>query len=575
MDRRHTTVTYWLGQVGKVVPLLFLLIFFIYPLGSILELSLFSDGIFDTSGFEAILSNSYYRETLWFTIWQATLSTILTLVLAIPGAHVFARYHFAGKSIILALATVPFVLPTVVVAAAFTALVGEDSTLNRTLIDIFQLDDAPIQLERSLTLIFIAHVFYNYAVAVRIISSFWGRQTDHIQEAAAMLGATPAQTFWRVTMWLLMPAILAAAALVFMFTFTSFGVILLLGGLQHATIEVEIYQQTLAFADFNTAGALSVIQLLATLLMMIVYTRLQTSTTTTLQYTNARPNPPRTGGAKLWVVVNLFVIIILIVLPLIALVERSLTVGQSGFSTTHYDALDENTRGSIIFVPPLEAVSNSLRFASWATVFAMILGTLAAYLLAQRGRLSRWLDPIFMLPLATSAVTLGFGFIITLDGDGWIDQWLINTFNLEESPLNLRNSFWIIPIAHTLVGLPFVVRSVLPALQSIPPALNESAAVLGAPPLQRWWRVEFPLISRSIVVGAVFAFTISMGEFGASVFVSRFDQPTIPIVIFRFLGQPGINNYGQALAMSVILMAVCVTGFILIERFNRENTRQW
>jgi thiamine transport system permease protein len=163
-----------------------------------------------------------------------------------------------------------------------------------------------------------------------------------------------------------------------------------------------------------------------------------------------------------------------------------------------------------------------------------------------------WLDPIFMLPLATSAVTLGFGFIIALD----------------EPPLNLRDSFWIIPIAHTLVAMPFVVRSLLPSLRRIRPSVREAAAVLGAPPWVRWWRVDLPLIARSLVVGATFAFTISMGEFGATAFLIRAKQPTIPTVIFRFLGDPGIVNYGQALAMSVILMLVCAVGFLIIERLN-------
>ncbi|HZB94667.1 MAG TPA: ABC transporter permease subunit, partial [Herpetosiphonaceae bacterium] len=160
------------------------------------------------------------------------------------------------------------------------------------------------------------------------------------------------------------------------------------------------------------------------------------------------------------------------------------------------------------------------------------------------------LDPLFMLPLGTSAVTLGFGYIIALDAP----------------PLNLRASPLLVPIAHTLIAFPFVVRAVLPVLRGINPRLREAAAVLGAPPGRVIWEVDAPIIARAVLIGAVFAFTISLGEFGATLLLSRPEFPTMPVVIYRFLGQPGIENYGQALAMSTLLMLVTVLGFVAIER---------
>jgi thiamine transport system permease protein len=236
--------------------------------------------------------------------------------------------------------------------------------------------------------------------------------------------------------------------------------------------------------------------------------------------------------------------------PLLALVLRSFA-GESGFTTQYYQLLSVNTRNSVLFVPPSQAVGNSVLFAALTTILALVLGLITAYLLSRSvGIASRWLDPLFMLPLATSAVTLGFGYIIALD----------------EPPLNLRASPVLIPLAHTLVAMPFVVRSVLPAIRSIPPAIREAAQVLGASPGRVWWRIDMPLISRGLIVGATFAFTVSMGEFGASLFVARPDTPTMPVVIFRLLGQPGAINYGQAMAVSSLLMLVSALAFILIER---------
>lgn len=556
MDRSRTALIWRYAGCGLLLtPLLFLLVFFFYPLGSILQFSLAPDGKLDFAAFQQIFSRPYYRETLWFTTWQAALSTLLTLGLAFPAAHVFAKYQFPGKSLLLALATIPFVLPTVVVATAFIALLGEDSALNGLLMKVFKLEEPPLHLERSLKIILLAHIFYNYAVALRIISSFWSNQSQRIQEAAQMLGASRWMVFYRITLPLLLPAVTAAAALVFMFCFTSFGVVRILGGLKYATLEVEIHYQSLSLFDLPTAGALSVIQLMTTLVMMIVYTNLQRQMTQPLNLQSSRQvaRKPRRWAEKGWLALNLIVMSLLIFAPILALIERSFTLGDGGFTTRYYEQLQENPHRSIRAVAPVAAIQNSLEYAFFVTIFSVLLGTLAAYLLSQKTRFSRWLDPVFMLPLAASAVTLGFGFIITLD----------------EPPLNLRSSYWIVPIAHTLVAMPLVVRSVLPSLRAIKPSIGEAAAVLGASRWQRWRRIELPLITRSIAVGATFAFTVSMGEFGASSFVARPNQPTIPIVIFRFLGQPGLANYGQALAMSVILMAVCAAGFVLIERLNR------
>jgi len=182
------------------------------------------------------------------------------------------------------------------------------------------------------------------------------------------------------------------------------------------------------------------------------------------------------------------------------------------------------------------------------SVFGRFLSTIC---IPRRIVLWRLLDPIFMLPLGTSAVTLGLGYIVALD----------------EPPLNLRTSPLLVVLAHTLVALPFVVRSVLPALRSIHPHLREAAAVLGASPWRVWREVDLPIVARAVLVGAVFAFTISMGEFGATSLIARPERPTMPVAIYRFLARPGTANYGQALAMSTLLMLVCTLGFLAIERF--------
>jgi thiamine transport system permease protein len=210
-----------------------------------------------------------------------------------------------------------------------------------------------------------------------------------------------------------------------------------------------------------------------------------------------------------------------------------------------------NRRGSYFYVPPVVAIRNSLLVAGLTVAASLALGFIAANYLARRaGRWTAILDPLFMLPLGTSAVTLGFGYIIALDSP----------------PLDLRASPALLPLAHTLVAFPFVVRSLLPVLRGIRPSLRGAAAVMGASPWRVWREVDLPILWRAMLVAAAFAFAISMGEFGATALVARPEFPTIPVVIYRFLGQPGALNYGQALAMSTLLMLVCAVGIVLIER---------
>lgn len=537
----------WLRHGLLLVPLLFLIVFFFYPLATILQVSLAPEGQPDLSGLGEL---SAFNDTLWFTIGQALLSTLLTVLLALPTAYIFVRYTFPGKALLLSLSTLAFVLPTVVVAAAFRALLGERGLVNNALVTLLNLDSPPVQLEGTLAIILIVHVFYNYAVALRMIVGFWTNQSPRIEEAARVLGAHGWRLWWEIRLPVLRPAILASALLVFIFTFTSFGVILILGGPRFATLEVEIYRQAVSLFNLPVAAGLSLMQIGLMFVMMAVYTHLQRQTPLDLQSARYVARPPR--GPRQWAVViaNMVVMLVLLFTPLLALVLRSFT-GPEGLTTLYYQSLNVNTRGSVLFVPPLQAVGNSLLFAILTTLLALLLGLLTAYLLARRqSRWTRWLDPLFMLPLATSAVTLGFGFILALD----------------EPPLNLRSSPALIPIAHTLVAMPFVVRSVLPALNSIAPGLRGAARVLGAAPWQVWRWVDLPLISRGLIVGATFAFTISMGEFGASLFVARPDTPTMPVVIYRLLGQPGSLNIGQAMAMSALLMAVCGLSFVVIER---------
>ncbi|MFY9367689.1 MAG: iron ABC transporter permease [Desulfomonilia bacterium] len=534
------------------LPLAFLGVFYFYPLFEIFSLSLAPGGQWDPGNITALFSTGSSLRILWFTTWQAALSTVLTVVLALPAAYVFARYRFPGKSLIQSCTTIPFVLPSVVVAAAFSALLGDRGLANEWLMVIWGFSSPPIRLEQSLAFILMAHVFYNFTVVLRIVGGFWSRIHPGLSHAAQVLGASPWQAFWKVTFPVLRPGIMAASLLVFIFCFSSFGVILILGGPRYSTIEVAIYRQAVHLFNLPMAAALSLLQICFMFAFMWVYTRLQRAASVELTPEAGRivQRDIATGKDRLIVWGTVSFMLVLLAAPLLALAFRSLST-EGGLSLLYYRALFQNPSQSIFYIPPVSAIGYSVGYAAVALVMSLCIALPAALFLSRdRGRATSLLDPLFMLPLATSSVTLGFGYIIALD----------------EPPLNLRTSLLIVPLAHTLVAYPFVVRSILPALRSIPAGLRESAVLLGAAPSQVWWKVTAPLIRMPLVVGAIFAFTVSLGEFGATIFLARPELPTMPLAIYRFLGRPGALNYGQAMAMSTILMIVTAAGFLLLER---------
>jgi thiamine transport system permease protein len=522
------------------LPVAFFGLFFAYPVAAIVERGLHVDGVWRLGRLGEVLAEPGIRHVLWFTTWQALASTALTLLIALPGAYVFARFDFPGKQVLRAVVTVPFVLPTVVVGTAFLAVVGRGGLLDELW---------GVRLDTTVWAILLAHVFFNYAVVVRTVGGLWGQLDPRQEEAARMLGASRLAAWRTVTLPALGPAVAAAALMVFLFTFTSFGVVQILGGPTFSTLEVEIYRQTTEIFDLTTAAVLTLVQFAAVGAILAVHAWTVRRRETALRLVDASVTAARPRGAGQWTLLAgvLATVAVLLVLPLAVLVRRSLDAPGFGY----YRALTSSDGGAFL-VPPIEAIGNSLRYAGAATAFAVLIGGLAAAALTRRdaGRLVRGFDALLMLPLGVSAVTVGFGFLIALD----------------EPPLDLRASWLLVPLAQALVGVPFVVRTMLPVLRAVDARLREAAAVLGASPWRVWREVDLPLVRRALLVAAGFAFAVSLGEFGATVFIARADNPTLPVAVAKLLARPGDLNYGQAMALSTILMLVCAVALLVLER---------
>jgi thiamine transport system permease protein len=513
------------------VPLLFIAVLYFWPVATLLWTTL-RDGTSDRSRFPGI------GEIIWFTTWQAAASTVLTLVVGILPAYVLARYSFRGRRMLLAATTVPFVLPTVVVGAAFLALL-------------------PDQWHGTAFAMILAHVFFNVAVVVRLVGSMIAVIPHDLLSAARTLGASPLRAARLVMLPILRPALWSAAAVIFLFSFTSFGVAKLLGGPTHPTLEVEIARRATQLGDVGGAAVLSAVQL-GLLVIVIVWTSSRQRRAALELHGAAAPRAPRDRRERTLVATVIAAVAVLVGAPIIALVSRSFDVGN-GWSLTAWRRLGtaDGRPGSGLGVDPVASITASLKFAVVAALIATAIGFVAATAIASSPRLGRLLDVSLMLPLGTSAVTIGLGMLITFD----------------TPPFDWRAHWWIVPLGHALVAVPFVVRAMLAVLRAIPRDLRAAAATLGAAPIRAWWQVDARALRRPLLAGAGFSAAISLGEFGATTILSRSGSETLPIAIGRLLGRAGAVPRAQAFAMATILLVLSTTIVMISGTHERIESR--
>ncbi len=541
------------GRLGlgllAAVPVAVVGVFFVLPVGAMLQRGVWPDGSFDPGAVLDVLRRPRTGRVLWFTVWTSTVATTIAVLLGLPAAYVLHRLRFPGRALVRTALLVPFVLPTVVVGLAVRELIADAGLLG-----FLGLDGTPAA-------ILIGLVFFNVAVVIRTVGAAWEGLDRRPAEAAAALGATPTQVFRTVTLPALRPAIVSAASVVFLFCATAFGVVLVLGGVRYSSVETEIYLLTADLLDLPAAAALSLVQMLAVVVLLVVVGRLRAVPDPTVRRVAASPTRPRWRDAPALAVT--LMTLGLVALPVLALVVGS--VRRDGHWTlAHYRALAGSADG-LLQVSVTDALAASLRIALDATWMSLSLGLIVAFVVTRTvrtraGRRARAvLDGLFMLPLGVSAVTLGFGFLIALD----------------QPPLDLRASPVLVPIAQALVALPLVVRVLVPVLAGIDDRQRQAAASLGAGPVRTLLTVDLAVVWRPLLAAAGFAFAVSLGEFGATSFIVRPAEPTLPVVIYRLLGHPGALNYGTAMAASVVLAAVTAGVILVVERLRVPGVGAW
>lgn len=507
------------------LPFLFLLLFFFFPLASAL-----APGILSPSGLTLIylsqlLSSPYIQSLILFTISQALASTILALLIGFPAAYLLAKFQFPGKSLVKAIATVPFVVPGIIVALGFILFFGNNGVLNRFL---FSIGLPGIFLLYSWKGILLAHAFYNFPIPARLISSAWERLDLSFEDAGRTLGLSGFALFRKVTLPRLAPAIAASAALTFIFCFMSFGIVLILGGVKYATIEVGIYTLNSILLQPALAGALALVQgFFSALFLFIILWSAKG-----LSFGESGVNPatrPLSALAKLCILFYVSFMSILVLGPILSVAWFSFT-GPTLPS---------------IGILPLLAVRNSLLIASSVLIITIPLS------LALSGQArSPFFGAIAMLPLGISAVTLALGYVRVFSG----------TF--------LLSSVLVIVLLHSILAYPFMFRGISAAREKISSSLLESARCLGASPWIVFRRIELPLLKGAILVGSIFVFAISLGEFSAAYIAYSSYVYTMPVAIFRFLSA---HDFRSAAGMGVVLMVISAFAFFLLGHLEKNE----
>ncbi|ELZ23664.1 ABC transporter [Halosimplex carlsbadense 2-9-1] len=560
-----------------VVTLALLALMFFYPVGTVLVEAVRVDGAYSLATVVEVLRDPFYfgvfaqalddpavvvrsfpdyRLGLFgFTAYQALLSTIAAIALGLPGAYVLARFEFPGRRTIRSLTALPFVMPTILVAIGFVATFGASGVVTGAL------QSLGLQVSSftgTLGIIVLAHAFYDAPLIARITAASWEGIDAEMTETARSLGASPLRAFRDVVIPQLLPAILTGALLTFIFSFMSFAIVLALGGLSLATVEVWVYHR-ISQLDYGTASTLATMEMLFSLALTYAYLRYEAR-----QRAAGAARPPDRidllGPAtkrRLFAWGYAVVALVVFVLPIVSLIVSSVT-GPEGFTLRNYRFLVERQASAYAFqVKPLTAVTNSLLFGAGTLLLAVPMGVFLAIVSTRQFSGRKLIDTLSMAPFAVSGVVVGLG--------------LLRGFVFGTEAFGYRftvTGALAIVAAHAVGAYPFVTRNVAPALAGIDDSIVESARSLGASRARVMRDIELPLVVPAVLAGTAFAFAISIGEFDSTVILATGDGSyTMPVAIERFIGR----RLGPATAMGVVLLVVTSVSFVIIDRLGEGS----
>jgi thiamine transport system permease protein len=546
------------GELRLLPVILFLLLTFYIPVAVFLAHGIHSEGGWTLTWLKELLFSAYYRKIFVFTMTQAFLSTLLSILVALPGGWILSHLDFPGKKLLKALTTIPFILPSILVVLGFILFWGRGGIINRTLMRITGSDKPVLEILYSFKAIILAHVFYNFPIALRLIAAWWEGLGQNQHHAARTLGASESKIFRTITLPQLLPGMISAGTLIFLYCFMSFAVVLVLGGgPRYSTLEVEVYRLVKYSLDFNRGGALALVETAATLFLTWFYINREN-----------RNIQIQSGGKTriLWkdlsvrsrLLIGVYIVLILFVIfgPILTVMVQSFLVQTTRtspptLSVRWYKEMLQSPGSTLSGSAALLASSirNSLILALSTLGVTLTVGSYASWIMSRyKFRYSSLIESLIMLPMGVSSVVLGMGYL-----------WLRRGGRLSGIPPEIA-----IIMAHSVIALPFVMRSLTPAMKRIRQSILDASRLMGAGGLKQFITIELPMIKPGLITGGAFPLAISLGEINATLILSDAGIPTIPIAILKLIGT---YRFYSACALGTILIVICTAAFILIDAF--------
>ncbi len=527
-----------ISKAFTCIAILFMMIFVIFPICRFIYFISITDFIDNRNIFSTIAS-SYYFDLIMKNLLQASLSTVCSLFIGLPAAFFLYNFDFTGRKIIIILCTIPFILPVVVVALAFREVFTLFSKFN---------------FNESLLVIILAHAYYNMAIVIRVVGPYWRKIHKDLEDASELLGASLINRMRLIIFPMLAPVVFSAAVLVFLFSFTSFGIILIFGNTNFETVELLIYRFSSGLYNIQLAVWFSLLQIVFCTMLFFLFAYFNKSNDLTFLNIN-RTNKKLINSKKitqLCIFVYLSALVFFALIPIVILVISSFSnISNDGYTTQNFVRIFENS-GNLSYISPFQSIKSSIILATITSIIVMSLGFYSAsYFDLKKTKIKKLVDIIFLLPLVVPVITLSFGLIIT--------------FN--QSFYDLRHTFLIILIMHSILGIPFAYYLSSLALTSISREIKEAGNILGCSKNNFWHRIYLPLTKNYILAGIIFSYGVSLGEFGSVAMLRGSQFYTMPVAIYQYLSKPGNHYLGNAYALSVILVLVAFVIFFLIDRF--------
>ena len=560
LDKNHDGIVFppkqFYLKAGTLIPaLMFISVCFLLPLifaaSGVLSTDAGKNGMLHD-----IFTSPYYRKITGFTFFQAAASTFFAVAAGLPGGIILGRYSFRGKRIIHAFTAIPFVLPSIVVVLGFVLVYGNSGAVNKLLVQTFDLGKPPLKILYTKWAIILAHGFYNFPLTIRYVSSYVSGMAGDQEEAAALLGAGKIRQFFSVTLPRIIPSVLSAASIIFIFCFLSFALILVLGGgPKTTTLEVEVFRHARIDIDFAGAAVLGSASTFFTLIVTWLYTRLQRITA--LQEHGGASGETRrirrTAGS-IALRAYLALIAVFALAPLCAIFINSLVIrtGYTDGSVFGFTAWRKMFTGANTILS-LKSAANSIITATAASGIAAVLGLALSYNIRHSRIIKTELvETLLMMPMGISSILLTLGYLS-----------FKSMFHMDR-----RWNMLLIILAHSVIAYPFVLRGIVTAYRKLPDSVFEAASLLGAGPLSRFVSVELPLLKKALTASAVFAFAVSMGEINATLMLSEGRFVTIPLAVYRLIGS---YNYAGASVLGVVLIITGVAAFYTMDTIGETD----